>query len=285
MSKQFTTRTLGAVAALSAGWLTSTPSIAQDAKAAEPEKKKGWESVASAGVTLTRGNSETFLGTVGINAQRKWARDEILLGASAGYGENTVTGARGSDPLKPGVKPVEQNTTDEFAKGFGQYNHLFTERLYGGLRVDALYDSIAGIEYRATVSPLIGYYVIKNPKTFLAFEAGPALVFENLDPAKGSDKVHPGENHLGSEVYVTLRFAERFEHKFSDRAKVWQSAEWLPRVENLGDYVFNFELGASAAITKSLDLRVVLQDTYRSEPPDGRKNNDLKLIAGIGYRF
>ena len=280
MSKQFTTRTLGAVAALSAGWLTSTPSIAQDAKAAEPEKKKGWESVASAGVTLTRGNSETFLGTVGINSQRKWARDEILLGASAAYGENTVTTREPS-----GEKKETRNTTDEFAKGFGQYNHLFTERLYGGLRVDALYDSIAGIEYRVTVSPLIGYFVVKNPKTFLAFEAGPALVFENLDPAKGSDKKHPGENHKDSEVYVTLRFAERFEHKFSDRAKVWQSAEWLPRVENLGDYVFNFELGASAAITKSLDLRVVLQDTYRSEPPDGRKHNDLKLIAGIGYRF
>ena len=280
MSKQFTTRTLGAVAALSAGWLASTPAVAQDAKAAEPEQKKGWESVASAGVTLTRGNSETFLGTVGINAQRKWAKDEILLGASAAYGENTVT----TRDKTTGEKTETRSTTDEYAKGFGQYNHLFTERLYGGLRVDVLYDSIAGIEYRATVSPLIGYYVVKNPKTFLAFEAGPALVFENLDPASGSDD-HPGGNDDGSEVYITLRFAERFEHKFSDRAKVWQSAEWLPRVENFGDYVFNFELGASAAITKSVDLRVVFTDSYRSEPAPGRKNNDMKLIAGIGYRF
>ena len=272
MSMQFTTRTLGAVAALSAGWLASNSAIAQAAKAAEPEKQKGWESVASAGVTLTRGNSETFLGTLGINSQRKWAKDEILLGAAVGYGENTVTGARGSDPTQPGVKPVEHNTTDQYIKGFGQYNRLLTERFYAGIRLDGISDNIAGIDYRFTVSPLAGYYLIKRPNTTLAVEGGPGFVFEKL-------------NGQEADQYVTLRFAERFEHKFSDRAKVWQSAEWLPRVENFGDYTFNFELGASAAITKSVDLRVVFQDSYRSEPASGRKNNDMKLIAGVGYRF
>jgi len=264
MSTHLITRKVTAVAALSAGLLLSHPASAQDAKATEPEKKKGWESVASAGVTLTRGNSETFLGTVGVNSQRKWAKDEILLGASAGYGESKTRNA----------KPVEDvySKTDQYIKGFGQYNHLFTERFYGGIRLDGLSDNIAGIDYRFTVSPLAGYYLIKKPKTSLAVEAGPGFVFESLE---GKD----------AEQYVALRFAERFEHKFSDRAKVWQTAEFLPRVENFGDYVFNFEIGASAAITKSVDLRVVFQDSYRSDPADGRKANDMKLIAGIGYRF
>ena len=269
MSTHLTTRKVTAVAALSAGLLVCHPAAVQNGKAAEPEKKKGWESVASAGVTLTRGNSETFLGTVGVNSQRKWAKDEILLGASAGYGENTVTSPR--DPVT-GVKAVEHNTTDEYIKGFGQYNHLFTERFYAGIRLDGLTDNIAGIDYRFTVSPLAGYYLIKRPNTFLAVEGGPGFVFEKLSGQE-------------SEQYVTLRFAERFEHKFSDRAKVWQTAEYLPRVEDFGDYTFNFELGASAAITKSVDLRVVFQDSYRSQPSPGRKQNDMKLIAGVGYRF
>ena len=269
MSTHNTTRKVTAVAALSAGLLVCHPASVPNGKAAEPEKKKGWESVASAGVTLTRGNSETFLGTVGVNSQRKWAKDEILLGASAGYGENTVTSPR--DPVT-GVKAVEHNTTDEYIKGFGQYNHLFTERFYAGIRLDGLTDNIAGIDYRFTVSPLAGYYLIKRPNTFLAVEGGPGFVFEKLSGQE-------------SEQYVTLRFAERFEHKFSDRAKVWQTAEYLPRVEDFGDYTFNFELGASAAITKSVDLRVVFQDSYRSQPSPGRKQNDMKLIAGVGYRF
>lgn len=203
-------------------------------------------------------------GTIGVNSSRKWSKDEILLGASAAYGENSTT-----DPVDGSD---EHNTTDQYVKGFGQWNHLFTEKFYGGVRLDGLYDDIAGIDYRFTFSPLAGYYLIKNAKTFLAVEAGPSLVVEHL---RGEE----------SDQYLALRFAERFEHKFSDKAKVWQTAEYLPRVEDFGDYVFNFEVGASAAITKSVDLRVVLQDTYRSEPPPGRKQNDLKLIAGIGYRF
>jgi putative salt-induced outer membrane protein YdiY len=226
--------------------------------------------VASAGATLTRGNSETFLGTIGINSARKWSKDEILLGASAGYGETTTVGDR--DPAT-GEKDIEHNTTDRFIKGFGQWNHFFAnDRIYGGIRADALNDDVAGVDYRVTLSPLIGYYLIKNAKTFLAAEAGPGFVFENLEDQP-------------SDQYVTLRFAERFEHKFSDAAKVWQSVEYLPRVEDFGDYVINFEIGASAAITKSVELRLVLQDTYRSEPPNGRKENDLKLIASVGYRF
>lgn len=249
--------------------LTTAPAQAQDAaKTPAPEPKKGWESVASAGITLTRGNSETFLGTVGVNSSRKWAKDEALLGASAGYGENTTRVPDGT-----GGTEKHHQETDQYIKGFGQWNHFFSdENLYAGVRVDAANDDIAGIEYRFSVSPLVGYYLIKNARTFLAVEAGPGFVLERL---YGQD----------SDTYVTLRVAERFEHKFSDSAKVWQSAEFLPRLEDFGDYVFNFEIGVSAAISKALDLRVVLQDNYRSEPAAGRLNNDLKLIAGIGYRF
>src|SRR5688572_945725 len=63
MSNPTTVRTIRSVTAvgLCAGTalLAEGSALAQDAAAA-PEKK-GWESVASAGVTLTRGNSETFL--------------------------------------------------------------------------------------------------------------------------------------------------------------------------------------------------------------------------------
>lgn len=237
--------------------------MAVSVRGADAPDTNRWESVASLGVTLTRGNSETFLGTIGVNSQRKWSKAEALLGANAGYGENTVKDDAGNE---------ETTTTDKYAKGFGQYNYLFSDKVYGGLRVDAQYDAVAGVDYRVTLSPLVGYYLIKKPETMLGVEAGPGFVAENLSDEK-------------SDQYVTLRLAERFEHKFGDKGKVWQSAEFLPRLEDFGDYVLNAELGASAAITKAIELRIVLQDTYRSEPPSGRENNDLKIIAGVGYRF
>src|ERR1700704_4726575 len=61
----------------------------------KPEEKKKWESVASAGITLTRGNSRNFLGTASILSTRKWTQDELLLGASGGYGETTARSSGG----------------------------------------------------------------------------------------------------------------------------------------------------------------------------------------------
>jgi hypothetical protein len=130
-----------------------------------------WESVAAVGVALTRGNSENFLATASINTARKWSKDEVLLGASAGYGETTSEVPNLNPP--PATKE-DHTTTDQYVKGYGQWNHFFTDRFYAGLRLDGVYDQVAGIDYRFTVSPLAGYYVIKKPNMFLAFEAGPS---------------------------------------------------------------------------------------------------------------
>jgi hypothetical protein len=52
--------------------------------AAPPEPPKKWDTTAAAGITLTRGNSDTFLGTVGIDTKRKWVSDEAMFGLSGG---------------------------------------------------------------------------------------------------------------------------------------------------------------------------------------------------------
>ncbi len=229
-----------------------------------------WETSAAAGLTLTRGNSETLLGNLTVNSSRKWPRDEVLLGASATYGEQTVeetvTTVGGNK-----IQKDKTETTTANANGFAQYNHLFTDEFYGGLRLSILHDSIADVEYRVTISPLVGYYVIKNPRTQLAFEAGPSLVLEK----QGHDR----------DEYVALRFAERFEHKFSDKAKMWQSVEYLPEIEHFHNYIVNFEIGAEASLTEKLSLRGVIQDTYDNDPAEGRKNNDIKLITSLVYKF
>jgi putative salt-induced outer membrane protein YdiY len=236
--------------------------VGQDAAKPTEEKKPLWETSANAGVTLTRGNSENLLATAGINTQRKWSRDEILMGAAAAYGTTTVK--------QPG--PDEENTTDAYAKGFGQFNHLFTQRFYGALRADALNDEIADVHYRFSVAPLAGYYFIKSPNTTLSGDAGPAWVVEKVGSA-------------GPRGYLGVRVGERFEHKFQNGARVWQTADITPEVENWENYVLNAELGVEAPLTKKTSARLVLQDTYDHQPSPGREKNDLKLIAGLAYKF
>jgi putative salt-induced outer membrane protein len=212
-----------------------------------------WEKSASLGLSLTKGNSDTLLFTGDVLAARKWTQDELNLGASVSYGENSS---------------VKNN---ESMRAFGQWNHLFSDRFYGYGRVEGLHDAVADVEYRVTLSPGVGYYFIKDERMRLSGEAGPGVVFEK----QGSIE----------KTYFTARLAEKFDYKISDRARVWQSVEFLPQIDDLNNYIINAEIGVEAALTKKTSLRVYVQDTYDNEPAPGRKNNDIKLVSAIALKF
>ncbi len=250
---------------LGAGACGLLAALLTSAAADAPVSTNRWENSAAAGLTLTRGNSETLLGTLTLKTQRKQSTDEILLGASGAYGETTV------NPAGNGKQKKQTEKTTENIAAFGQFNHLFNERIYGGLRLDFLHDGIADLDYRLTLSPLAGYYLIKKPRTRLSFEAGPSGVLE-----------HQGDV---DNQYVALRVGERFEHKLSDAAKVWQTLEYIPQVDRTGNYLIMAEIGTEAALTKEFSLRATLQDVYDNEPADNRKRNDVKLITSLVYKF
>lgn len=218
----------------------------------EPPEPK-WESSAAVGLTITRGNTDTEIVTGSLLTSKIEKENEYRFGIDGVYGK--------SDHVK--------NT--ETLHGFGQYNHLFTERAYGYLRLDALHDAIADVDYRITFSPGVGYYFIKNETTRLSGEIGPGFIYEKQ-----------GDDTTG---YVILRLAEKFEHKFNDRAKLWQSLEILPQIDKFKNTLFIGEIGVEASLAGNFSLRTYLQDTYDTEPAPGRKKNDLKLVAAIAYKF
>lgn len=244
--------------------LTNPTASAQEAV---PEKK-GWETVAAAGLTVQSGNSESVSSTISIDTKRKWEFDEILLGAQGGYGKSSSTGS-------------ERVRTTDYAKAYGQYNHLFTDRLYFGLRIDGEHDGMADLAYRVRIAPLLGYYAIKNEKTILCFEAGPAYVIEEREGSKS-----PPIKLRDKQGYIALRFAERFEHKISADTKIWQMVEYIAAVEDWPDRdLINFEAGISTKIVSNWDLQVKYQVNYDNGVPYGKECTDSRLLALTAYKF
>ena len=238
--------------AVTAAALTTVSAQAQT----PPAEKSPWESTAALGLTVTSGNSDTVLFNASVLSIRKKEKNELRLGVEGTYGEN------------------EGKKNNEQLKGFSQYNRTFgdEDRWYFYGRVEGLHDGIADIDARFTISPGIGYYFIKNERATLSGEVGPGAVFEK----QGSDDWN---------TYFTMRAAERFEYKINDRAKLWQSLEFLPEVTEVKNYILNAEIGVETSITEQWGLRVVLQDSYDNQPSPGREENDLKLIAGMSYKF
>jgi putative salt-induced outer membrane protein YdiY len=200
-----------------------------------------------------------LLATLGAVTGKKWDDNEISLGIDGAYGTSKISG-------------ISQTTAADI-HGFAQYNRLFTEKFYGYLRVEGLNDSVADINYRATVSPGVGYYFVKTKKTDFSVEFGPGVVFEDL-----------GGDH---QTFATLRLAEKYHHELTDRARIWETAEIMPQVDKFSNYIVNAEAGIEADLTadKKLSLRAVLQDSYNSIPAAGRYKNDAKIITAIAYKF
>jgi putative salt-induced outer membrane protein len=227
------------------------------ALAADPAEASKWETSASAGLTITRGNSESTLANAGIKAETKWDQNELKLGADGLYGKTKIDGV--------------ENKSAESLVAYGQFNHLFSERFYGFLRVEGLHDAVADIKYRLTVSPGVGYYFIKTPETELNGEVGPGFIHEKTS--------------AGEDSYITARLAENFKHSLNENVRIWQKAEFLPQVDDFENYIFNFEAGIEADLTKKLSFQSKVLDTYDNRPAPGRKCNDLKWINAISYKF
>lgn len=238
---------------------TNAPAAAKP-PAATPKPPSPWHTTASINAAVSRGNADTLLMGAAINSLRKWDKNEIALGADGTFGSN-------SDPTTR-----KETTTAQNYGLYAQYNRMLSDRIYLGLRSDARQDRIAFIDYRATVAPALGYYVVKNDRLKVKVENGPAFIFERL---KGA----------GTANYLTLRVAEEVQWKINDRASIVQSMEYLPQVEDFGNYVMNFNLGLSTKITDKASATITFQDFYRSVPAPGRRGNDLRLMAGISYSF
>lgn len=255
MNKTLTcARSLGAFCALATALTGLTQTQAQQVTA---KPAKTWEQSITAGMTLSRGNSKNFLGSLSYKGARKWTSDELFLDASGGYGKSTTGG-------------VKKKTDDYFRAG-AQLNHTLKDNFYAGVKLNIAHDDLADLDYRFSVSPLVGYYFVKNDKMILSGEVGPSYVKERQG-GKTKD-------------YMGARLGERFEYKINDRAKVWQTLEVIPQIDDFNNTIFVGEIGIDTAITDAWSLRLVFQDTYDNVPAKGLLKNDSKVIAGISYKF
>ena len=219
-----------------------------------------WHGDAALGLSLARGNANTFLLNGSATTENIWDQNDLKLGADGQYGLNNWG-------------QTNQTQSTEAIHGFTEYKRLFTERFYGSARVDGFHDDIASIQYRLVVGPAAGYYFIKSDATKLNGEVGPSFIDERLG--------HENES------YVTLRFTERFEHTFNKAktAKFWEEVDYLPQVDRFANYLLNTEVGVEAALNARFSLRVCADDKFDSEPAAGRKENDILLVSSLVFKY
>ena len=249
--------------------------LAVSASAAEKKaeeaaaQKEGFTTALNAGLTMTDGNSETLAANIGLATEgEREGLGSLIAGAVFNYGENTVQTETTDEATGETTVTESDEKPIENAKVYANVKKTLTPRTFGYLDGSVLYDDIALIDYRATLGPGLGAYLVKNDKRTLTLEAGPSYVWEKVDGL--------------SNDYLALRFAERYTCQAMKNAKLVQSLEYMPEAEDFDNYLLVGEIGVEAAMSERLSLRVVLQDKYDNTPAEGKERNDLSLIAGLG---
>lgn len=227
----------------------------------EAVNDEGWDTSLAVGANLNQGNSETMGVNAALTTERDYEKMEYRFGIAANYGENTTMAEDGSEST---------DKTAQNAKAYANIKRkLGTSYLYSDNSV--LHDEIGGIDYRVIVGLGGGAYVRDDDTDKLGLEAGLAYIVEEFESGENDDN-------------LALRLAARHDHTFSETAKCWASLEYLPHLDDFGDYLLNAEIGTETVLNSTLSLRVVAQDRYDSEPPNGLEDNDLSVIAALVYK-
>ncbi len=237
-------------------------SFAQDCDCAKPAKDPSvWDKTVSIGFNLTEGNSDTLLLNANAKASRDYQKNVWLFEIDGNYGESDSIDK--DDPTAPSPK----ETTQQDLTGNAEYQRLLTERFYTGFGTKYKYDDIADIDYRVTLKPVVGYYLVKDDEVKLSVDVGPGYVFEKVGGIKDD--------------YFAPRISDRFEWKISETAKLFQSAEYIFDVSESDNYQVVGEAGIEAAINSWLSLIVKAKDEYDNLPAAGKERNDFSLISGL----
>jgi putative salt-induced outer membrane protein YdiY len=219
----------------------------------------GWNGGLDAGFELTRGNSKTRNFRFAFGAARKASHEEMTLYAESLYSIDDVTGA-------------QPHVTANINKGGARFDHDFISRFFLFANTDFMSDGLQDLDLRSVVGGGLGYHLIKRDNASLKLLGGANFTHENY--------VETQRNLAAGQI------GEEFTLKLGTNTALLQNLAFFPDLtESGGNYRSSFRFGAITKIAKWLGWQTNFSDTYVTNPPAGKKQNELVLTSGLRLAF
>jgi putative salt-induced outer membrane protein len=227
-------------------------------KSLHPTLLHGWAGGVNVGFALTRGNSETKNLALAFTADRKTQHDDTTMYANTIYATNDAAGA---------VPSVTANTT----QGGIRYAHNLTTRLFGYGSADFQTDALQGLNLRSVLGGGLGLHVINTDRT-------------TLDLLGGLNYTRESYTTL-SRNFAALTVGEELMHKLGVSTVLNEKLYFFPDLNQTGEYRATFNLGTVTKLSKWLGWQNAFGDIYVTNPPAGKKQNDILLTTGLNVSF
>ena len=227
-------------------------------KSLNPGFRENWAGGATVGFALTRGNSQTKNLALAFAANRKTLHDKLSLYTNWVYATNDA----------PGAVP---NTSANAQQGGVRYNHDITPRLFAFVGADFQADSLQTLDLRSVFGGGLGFHAIKRDSTTLDLLAGVNYTREKYTAFTRN--------------FAAATLGDEFMHKLSGSTVLTQSLYFYPDFNNTGEYRATFNFGTVTKISKWLGWQNAFGDIYVSNPPFGKKKNDVLFTTGLNISF
>lgn len=227
-------------------------------KSLNPGFRENWAGGATVGFALTRGNSQTKNLALAFEANRKTLHDKLILYTNWVYATNDA----------PGAVP---NTSANAQQGGVRYNHDITPRLFAFVGADFQADSLQTLDLRSVFGGGLGFHAIKRDSTTLDLLAGVNYTREKYTAFTRN--------------FAAATLGDEFMHKLSGSTVLTQSLYLYPDFNNTGEYRAAFNFGTVTKISQWLGWQNAFGDIYVSNPPFGKKKNDVLFTTGLNISF
>lgn len=217
-----------------------------------------WNGGANVAFALTRGNSQTKNLALAFTAVRETLHDKLGLYTTSVYASNDA----------PGAVP---STTANAIQAGARYDHDLSKLIFAFARADFQTDALQGLNLRSVPGAGIGFHVIKSNYTTLDLLAGANYTRENYTTFTRN--------------FAAGSFGEEFMHKLHSSTVITQKFDFFPDLSDAGQYRGTFDFGTVTKISKWLGWQNAFGDVYVTNPPIGKKKNDVLLTTGLSFTF
>jgi putative salt-induced outer membrane protein YdiY len=257
---EITTKTGSTVEAPKSSMKTLRDDAEQSAyeKTLRPGLLQDWKAGLNIGFALTGGNSQTENLSLSFTGIRQTLHDKLGLYANSVYATNNA----------PGAVPA---TTANTIGGGLRYDHNLSPRVFGFGASDFFSDALQTLNLRSVFGGGVGFHAIKKDAT-------------TLDLLGGVNYTHESYASL-SRSFAALTTGEELMHKLGKSTVLNERLYLFPDLNSAGDYRGTFDLATITKMNKWLGWQTSFSDVYVTNPPVGKKQNDVIFTTGLNVSF
>jgi putative salt-induced outer membrane protein len=228
---------------------------------------QNWKGGVNAGFSLTGGNSETTNLAIGFLAARQSLKSKLGMYANIVYATTTTTLVT----INPFTNTKITSTTANTEAGGLRYDHDLNPKTFAFVSADFFADALQSLNLRSVFGGGLGYHAIKNDNTTLDFLGGLNYTRESYTTLQRN--------------LVALTLGEELMHKLGKSTVLNQKLYFFPDLNSAGDYRGTFDFASVTKISKRFGWQNSFADVYVTNPPVGKKQNDVILTTGLNLAF